>query len=44
MTIPFAKLEGLPVGLNISTPALKEVDMFGFAKAFEDIIGWEREV
>ena len=39
MTVPYATVEGLPVGLNITCRAFDEVGMFNLAQAIEDITG-----
>ncbi|MBQ7890981.1 MAG: aspartyl/glutamyl-tRNA amidotransferase subunit A [Erysipelotrichaceae bacterium] len=39
MTIPYATVEGLPVGLNITCSAFNEAGMFNLAKAIEDVTG-----
>lgn len=41
MTLPLGKVEGMPLGLNISTKAYEESKMFAFASEFEKLIGWE---
>jgi aspartyl-tRNA(Asn)/glutamyl-tRNA(Gln) amidotransferase subunit A len=38
ITIPFTKVEDMPVGLNISAKALDEVVMFKYAKTLETLI------
>lgn len=37
MTLPMGSVEGLPVGVNITCNAFKEVDMFNIAKDIEEI-------
>ena len=39
MTVPYATVEGLPVGLNITCRAFDEAGMFNLAQAIEDITG-----
>lgn len=39
MTVPMGYVDGLPVGVNLTTKAFTEVDMFNIAKAMEDCTG-----
>ena len=39
MTVPYATVEGLPVGLNITCRAFDEAGMFNLAQAIENITG-----
>lgn len=41
MTIPLDLVEGLPVGINISTQPFTEDIMFAYGHAFESIIDWK---
>ena len=39
MTLPMGFVEGLPIGVNVTSNPFKEVDMFDIAKAIEDSTG-----
>lgn len=41
MTLPMAKVGGLPVGVNVSTKYLEEAKLFSYANAFEAILDWK---
>ena len=40
MTVPFAMVDGLPVGLNMTCRAFEEQTMFTIGQAIEAISGW----
>ncbi|MCF0111751.1 MAG: Asp-tRNA(Asn)/Glu-tRNA(Gln) amidotransferase subunit GatA [Erysipelotrichaceae bacterium] len=40
MTVPFAMVDGLPVGLNMTCRAFEEQTMFTIGQAIEEISGW----
>lgn len=42
MTIPLTKVQGLPVGINITTGKCAEVQMFSIGKKIEEIVQFKR--
>lgn len=41
MTLPLDLVDGLPVGINISTQPFTEAKMFAYGQAFESLINWK---
>ena len=41
MTVPMGFEEGCPIGINITTPAWCESDMFNIGLAIENITGYK---
>lgn len=41
MTMPFGRLNGMPLGVNLSTRPFDEKTLFAFGSAFESVIQWE---
>ncbi|MBK2402631.1 MULTISPECIES: amidase family protein [unclassified Erysipelothrix] len=41
MTLPLDLVDGLPVGINISTQPFTEAKMFAYGQAFEALINWK---
>lgn len=43
LTQPLGKVNGLPIGLNVSAKPFEEAILFAYAKQFESVIGWESD-